>query len=286
VVGLLVTVGVQHTRHAQAVASVRAPQPVVQLTADQIPAARHNQQTTTSNSVGRQSAARTEAKSAASSVPAQQSKYPLSARLKALVPKSTLLAHLLKKTAGYRTATSKHPNMHIPQYWYGYRTVLPIIAQKNHRLKVRLERRPNGSTTWIRDSVVGYSTTKDAILIDLKYRRLFFFKGGHRKLSAPVGIGAPGDPTPVGSYFVAFHAPPPNSGYGSVILATSAHSTTIKDFEGLKDAIVGIHGPLGEEAAINPNGARVSHGCIRMLNPDLNKIRHVPNGTPVIIVKH
>jgi lipoprotein-anchoring transpeptidase ErfK/SrfK len=202
-----------------------------------------------------------------------------------MVPKSTLLAHLLKRTAGYRTAKARHPNMHIPKYWYYHRTVLPVVAHKRSRMKVRLERRPNGSTTWIRAKAVGYSHTGKAILIDLKQRRLYWFDSGHRKGSAPVGIGAPGDPTPTGSYFIAFHSLPPSPGYGKMILATSAHSNKFQDFEGFNDAIIAIHGPLGEEAAIKPNGARVSHGCIRMLNGALDKIRHFPNGTPIIIVK-
>lgn len=221
--------------------------------------------------------------SAPASTVAPQRHYPLTARLRAMVPKSTLIAHLLKRTPGYATAKSHHPDTHIPEYWYDHRAALPVVARKHGRMKVRLERRPNGSTTWIRTNVAGYSRTKSAILIDLTYRRLFWFRAGKLQGSAPVGIGAADAPTPTGKYFIAFHSPPPGPGYGSVVLATSAHSTTFKDFEGFDDAIVGIHGPLGEAAAIRPNGAAVSHGCIRMLNGALNKIRPLPDGTPIII---
>jgi lipoprotein-anchoring transpeptidase ErfK/SrfK len=172
--------------------------------------------------------------------------------------------------------------MHIPARWYGHWSVLPVIATKNFRLKVRLPRRPNGATTWVRITDVRYSTTPYAVLVDLKYRRLFWFNGGHRLGSYPVGIGSPSDPTPTGSYFIAFHSPPPDPGYGSVVLATSAHSNVIQDFGG-GDAIIAIHGPIDAAGVIGRSGAAISHGCIRMQDGDLSRIGGLPDGTPVII---
>jgi len=208
--------------------------------------------------------------------------YTLSPRLRALVPTSTVLVHLVRRTPGFASPTARRPDMHIAPRWYGHWSVLPVIATKNFRLKVRLPRRPNESTTWVRVTDVRYSRTPYAVLVDLKYRRLFWFNAGHRVASFPVGIGSPTDPTPTGSYFIAFHSPPPDPGYGPVVLATSAHSNVIQDFGG-GDAIIAIHGPIDAAGLIGRSGAAISHGCIRMQDAALSQIRGLPDGTPVVI---
>ena len=53
---------------------------------------------------------------------------------------------------------------------------------------------------------------------------------------------------------------------------------------GLGDAVIGIHGPLGDDSEIGTTGARVSHGCIRLHDSDLVRLRQVPPGTPINIV--
>jgi lipoprotein-anchoring transpeptidase ErfK/SrfK len=104
--------------------------------------------------------------------------------------------------------------------------------------------------------------------------------------SARAGVGSPGDPTPAGQYFVAFDEPPPQPGvgYGPFVMVTSAHSPAISDWEGSGDAVIGIHGPLGMDAAIGTTGARISHGCIRLHEQALDKLSAVPPGTPIDIV--
>ena len=49
-------------------------------------------------------------------------------------------------------------------------------------------------------------------------------------------------------------------------------------------AVLGIHGLLGGAALIGPNGARISHGCIRLKNNDLLRLRVVPVGNPIDVV--
>jgi lipoprotein-anchoring transpeptidase ErfK/SrfK len=209
--------------------------------------------------------------------------FSLTPRLQAMVPTSTVLVHLVQNTKGYATSTASHHNQIIPASWYGYYSVLPVINSGHFRLQVRLPRRPNEDTTWVNASDVRYSRTPYAILVDLKYRRLFWFKAGQLQGSYPVGIGAANDPTPIGSYFVAFKAPPPDPSYGPFVLATSDHSTTFASFDGQNDAIVAIHGPIDAAGSIGGSGAAISHGCIRMLDPDLSHLAHIPNGTPVIV---
>ena len=100
-------------------------------------------------------------------------------------------------------------------------------------------------------------------------------------------VGTDDDPTPPGGYFVAFaEGPPePNPGYGPFILVTSAHSPKITDWEGSGDAVIGIHGPLGDDGEIGTTGARISHGCIRLHDAALKRLSGVPAGTPVDIIR-
>jgi lipoprotein-anchoring transpeptidase ErfK/SrfK len=207
-----------------------------------------------------------------------------------LVPTLTELATLPGSVPGYSSATSHHKSMTVPGSWYGRVSVLPIVAVKGHRIKVRTAQRPNEHETWITSSSRIYrSSTPYAIVIDLKLRHLFVFKSGRQIGAYPVGVGVSRTPTPTGTYFVAFHAPPtPGADYGSVMLETSAHSEVLKTFEGGSDAIVAIHGPITGQAnaQIGKDGTRISNGCIRMHDNNLVKVGKVPDGTPVIITPY
>lgn len=121
------------------------------------------------------------------------------------------------------------------------------------------------------------------ISVDLTSRHLTLFRLGHRIFSARAGLGTRQDPTPTGQYFVAFLEASPSAGYGPFIVVTSAHSTTIADWEGSGDAVIGIHGPLGADSLIGTTGACLSHGCIRIPIPDLVELRDVPAGSPISI---
>lgn len=203
-----------------------------------------------------------------------------------LAPYRTVLAHLKSNTPGYPSANALQSNRTVPGTWYGYPSVLPVLAAQNGRIKVRLAQRPDESTSWVEETAAVYSSTVWAIVIDIRQHWLYVFKNGIQTASYPVGVGKSSTPTPTGSYFVAFHSPP-NSGadYGSVMLETSAHSRVINHFEGGNDAIIAIHGPIDpqSDAEIGNHGAAISNGCIRMHDADLNRVKHVPDGTPVLI---
>jgi lipoprotein-anchoring transpeptidase ErfK/SrfK len=169
--------------------------------------------------------------------------------------------------------------------WYDRASVLPVIATRPGWVEVRLAQRPNGSTGWIPAGDVTLGSTPYRIVIDLSTLHLSLYDAGRLVFSAPAGVGAPGDPTPVGEFFVAFDEPPPQTGvgYGPFVLVTSAHSPTISDWDGSGDAVIGIHGPLGMDAEIGIKGARISHGCVRLHVAALEKLSGVPPGTPIDI---
>ena len=116
---------------------------------------------------------------------------------------------------------------------------------------------------------------------------LSLYKQGRLVFTAPAGVGTLTDPTPAGGYFIAFteDPPQPNPGYGPFIIVTSAHSANIADWDGSGDAVIGIHGPLGEDSQIGTTGARISHGCIRLHDATLEKLSDLPAGTPIDIIR-
>jgi hypothetical protein len=203
------------------------------------------------------------------------------------VPSVSELATLPHSLPGYSSPTTRRKSEIVPGSWYGRVSVLPIVAVSGNRIKVRTAQRPNEHEVWInKNSRIYRSATTYAIVVDLRLRHLFLFNHGRQIGAFPVGIGLRQTPTPTGTYFVAFHAPPNGPGYGSVMLETSAHSTHFRTFEGGTDAIIAIHGPITAQsnAQIGKHGTRISNGCIRMHDNNLKKVGKVPDGTPVIFV--
>jgi lipoprotein-anchoring transpeptidase ErfK/SrfK len=196
---------------------------------------------------------------------------------------SSLVATLSTSVARFSTPGGEQTGV-VPGRWFGAPSSLPVIAQDDGYLEVRLAQRPNGSTAWIASGAAALSATPYRIVVDLATEHLMLYKLGRLIMDAPAGIGTAGDPTPTGNFFVAFYASPPAPAWGPFILVTSGHSTAISDWEQSGDAIVAIHGPLGAGAAIGTRGARVSHGCVRLHDDDLQQLRVVPAGSPVTIV--
>ena len=198
---------------------------------------------------------------------------------------STELATVLATAPRY-AAPGKPGAGVVPARWYERPSVLPVIAAKPGWVEVRLAQRPDESTAWLPASDVTLSTTPYEIVVDLATTKLSLFDDGRLVFSAPAGVGSADDPTPTGRYFVAFDEPPPqpNPGYGPFIIVTSDHSQAISDWEGSGDAVIGIHGPLGEDSEIGTSGAKISHGCIRLHDQALEALTEVPPGTPIDVI--
>ena len=175
------------------------------------------------------------------------------------------------------------PDGTIPGLWYGGVSALPVIAQKPGWLEVRLAQRPNESTAWVQAADVTVSSTPYRIVVDLGTAHLELWKSGHELYSFPAGVGTMSDPTTPGHFFLALYSQSPSAGYGPYVMVTSAHSNAITDWDESGDALIAIHGPLGEDGLIG-NGARISHGCIRLHDADLALLGAVPAGAPIDIV--
>lgn len=210
---------------------------------------------------------------------------PCNAPASVMVPDQTEVARLAANTPG-SDSPGAPPDKVVPSSWYGYPSILPVIDAQPGWLEVREAQRPNGSTAWIPSDAATLSTTPFAMVLDLCTAHLLVFQGGQQIFDFPAGIGTPDDPTVTGDYFISMTVPPPGPGYGPFVLATSAHSDTIRSWEGRGDAIVGIHGPITayDDRLIGTSGAAISHGCIRLHDSDLAELSVIPAGTPLQIV--
>lgn len=174
------------------------------------------------------------------------------------------------------------PVASVPQSWYGYPSVLPVIARQPGWIEVREAQRPNESTAWIPQADATIGTTAYRLVLHLATMHLQELRDGQQVADFPAGIGTSITPTTEGQFFVTMKAPPPSAGYGPFALVTSDHSNAITDWDASGDAITAIHGPITAAAdrAIGTTGAAVSNGCVRLHDSDLSALADIPPGTP------
>lgn len=146
-------------------------------------------------------------------------------------------------------------------------------------LKIQVPERPNGSTAWVRRAEVSLEWMNQRIEIDLSKHKLKHFKKDRVVNKFSVGTGTETYPTPKGLFYVWARVPQPSpSGpYGRYALGISGFSPVLSDWPGGGRAA--IHGTA------NPadRGTRVSHGCVRVYNDDMQRLERIPMGTPVWI---
>lgn len=148
-------------------------------------------------------------------------------------------------------------------------------------VQLSLPGRPNGARGWIPAAAVELRPVVDRIVVHRGARRLEVrrLSDGRVLLRAPIAVGKPGAETPLGrNFYVQWRFVPAHPFYGWYALETSAYSR-LSDWPG--GGVVGIHGTDAPQLI----GGAVSHGCIRMLNRDVVKLRALaPLGTPIDIV--
>lgn len=146
-------------------------------------------------------------------------------------------------------------------------------------LRILLPIRPNEASGWVRMGAVTTHRLRERIVVDLSERSLRYFRDGELTDRFSVGIGTSTTPTAVGTFFVWAQVPQASATgpYGVFALGLSGFSPVLKDWPG--GGRMAIHGTP------NPadRGQMVSHGCVRVYNTDMARLRHVPLGTPVVI---
>lgn len=169
--------------------------------------------------------------------------------------------------------------------WEGYPLVVSVIDRSDDGqwLHVRLPKRPNGTTGWVRASDVRQWEVPNRIEVNLATHRLTVYDGDSDVVlfDTDVATGRPQTPTPTGDFFIDIVNPLGNDPvYGWGQLSVSGFSDVLERFAGGIGQIA-IHG-WNDESVM---GTAASNGCLRMRNVDVARVAELaPLGTPVRIV--
>jgi len=147
-------------------------------------------------------------------------------------------------------------------------------------LRVRVPGRPNGRTGWVgREALGPLHAVRTMLHVNRRTLRATLSRGGRRIWSSPVGVGAPGTPTPAGRFWIRTRMRVLEGGtvYGPYAFGTGAYSV-LSDWPG--GGVIGIHGT--NQPQLIPG--RPSHGCVRVPNGKIRRLaKLMPIGTPVRI---
>jgi hypothetical protein len=151
----------------------------------------------------------------------------------------------------------------------------------NTWLKIRVPKRPNRVTGWVRESALGQLHTVHTLLrVNRHTLRATLYDQGRKRFSARIGVGKASTPTPGGHFWIRekFRVGG-HTLYGPRAIGTSAYAPYLTDWPG--GGVVGLHGT--DQPGLIPG--RPSHGCIRLRNADILRLyKLAPKGTPIDIV--
>jgi lipoprotein-anchoring transpeptidase ErfK/SrfK len=144
--------------------------------------------------------------------------------------------------------------------------------------RISVPGRPNGRTGWIPADAASIRPSQRLIYIDRSARTLEVWNNRRLLLKTKVAVGRPGMETPVGLFYVTWRFVPTAPVLGRYAFETSAYSR-LSEWPG--GGIVGIHGTFAPQLL----GQAVSHGCVRVGNRDILRMRSLVRlGTPIRIV--
>jgi hypothetical protein len=146
--------------------------------------------------------------------------------------------------------------------------------------RVRMPRRPNGSVGWVRARDVTTAVVRTRVVVDLSERRVTLYRDGRKVLATTAAVGAPGTPTPVGTFYVdqRLLASNPSGPYGPGAIGIAAYSDVLTGWA--QGGPIAIHGTNRPDLL----GEAISNGCVRVRNPILLRLfRATLAGTPVVI---
>ncbi|MBE9032446.1 L,D-transpeptidase family protein [filamentous cyanobacterium LEGE 11480] len=123
------------------------------------------------------------------------------------------------------------------------------------------------------------------LVLRLRQRRVYLFKGAQKVASYPVAIGKRGWETPQGSFQVFQKIPHPvwQHPWTGKIVPPGPKNPLGKRWIGFATAgknLIGFHGTINESLI----GQAVSHGCVRMRNADVAELfEKIELGTKVVV---
>lgn len=160
--------------------------------------------------------------------------------------------------------------------------VLGVVGVRGRWVEVTAEALSNGHHGWARfGRDVSVQPVRWTLRASLSRRELSVLRDGRLVRTIPVGIGAPGSPTPTGNFAIAEKVTGPfGPAYGCCILALTARQPHLPPGWNTRITYyVAIHAGSGQ-------GAAVSAGCLHATEADVRYLmRTVPLGTPVQILR-
>lgn len=166
---------------------------------------------------------------------------------------------------------------------FGQELWLPVVHAESHDgdtwFRVLVPERPNGRDAWVRERDVEVSRVLDRVVVDLSAHRLVHLRGDREVREVDVAIGAPGTPTATGRFFVWARVgyDDVTGPYGNYALGLSGFSDVLTEWPG--GGRMAIHG-TSDPGDI---GWNVSHGCVRVYNPQMARLIDIPMGATVVI---
>ena len=134
-------------------------------------------------------------------------------------------------------------------------------------INVMLPVRPNGSTGWVKRDDVRVEQQDFRIDVYLNEFNLKAYKGTEMILDVPIGVASDNAPTPGGLYYTTELLKSSDPAYGPWAFGLSGFSESLASFNG-GQAQLGLHGTNQPEKI----GTKVSHGCIRLKNEDIEAL--------------
>jgi len=199
-------------------------------------------------------------------------------------PGQFYVATPLSSPLQYSATPGGAPAGTLPTVTWGEQTVRPVVSMTDAWVQIGLDTRPNLSTGWVARSAVTIAITGYRIEISISKRSLTLFQNGQSVYTAPVGVGEPQWPTPIGRTFVDAVVATPKFQlyiYGPTVFVLGTHSNVFTEFDG-GDGTVAIHGYPSDPGSTK--GVASSHGCVRASPQTITALTVVPLGTPVDVI--
>jgi hypothetical protein len=147
-------------------------------------------------------------------------------------------------------------------------------------VEVRVPAFPDDAHAWVpRSALGGYVPVRTRLVVDRSRLTATLWRGEQPVFRARVGVGTSATPTPPGDFYVRNRLERYRSPfYGPLAFGTTARSAGVSDWPA--GGFVGIHGTNRPDLL----PGRVSHGCIRMANPDILRLARLMRvGTPLTV---
>jgi len=196
---------------------------------------------------------------------------------------ASLAARPLHGAVVLRTSPGGKPLVKVGRYGaLGGPIVFGVVGVRGRWVKLTAEALPNGRYGWAKfGRDVSVQPVRWTLRASLSRRQLYVLREGRLVRAIPVGIGAPGSPTPMGRFAVAEKVTGGfGPAYGCCILALTARQPHLPPGWNTRlTYYVAIHAGWGQ-------GAAVSAGCLHATEADVRYLmRTVPLGTSVQILR-